>query len=243
MSKAIVLLSGGIDSAVCLGIAARNHNTVYPLHIDYGQQTAKVESDMALSQLNHIKSVHKGEFETKLMELNVVDYRRVFSHFAEGVASDEAEFVDEDGYMRGPDGRSTGYVPMRNLHLIATAGGFADHADADYIYLGAQGGDEAAYPDCRPGFMNATEKAINRSLGDNDSMELSTPLIHLSKAEVIRRGEEVGVNWRHTYSCYSAVDEIENPQPCGACPACVERKMAFEKAGIRDPHGPGEDND
>lgn len=230
--KAVVLVSGGIDSATCLALAADEFDVVQPVHVDYGQQTADLEYRMAMAQCTHINV----EYDAKILAQKVVEYEDVFSHFAGGVASDRDSFTTDDGEMVEEDGRSTGYVPMRNLHLISTASAIADVEDADAVFHGAQGGDEEAYPDCRPGFMVAAEEAVNRSLADDDSIDLLTPLIDKSKASVIELGERLDVDWRATYSCYERVEKVQNPEPCGECPACEERKEAFEEAGIEDPH-------
>lgn len=232
MSKAVVLLSGGIDSATCMGMACQEYDSVIPLHISYGQQTGELEKAMAHRQAQNFAENYP---ETQVLSVEGVNYSPVISHFARGVASERDSFETDDGELTEDDGRSTGYQPMRNLHLIATASGVADVRNADAVYHGTQGGDEADYPDCRPEFMDAAEKAVNASLADNDEIELRTPLIHRSKTEVIEAGQWVGVDFTATYSCYSAVEDVDNPEPCGACPACEERLEAFKELEIEDP--------
>jgi 7-cyano-7-deazaguanine synthase len=234
MTHAIVLLSGGIDSATCLAVAVSKHKHVTPIHYDYGQQTADLEERRARKLTQHFQ---EHITDTEVDDLTVVDYRSVFGHFAGGVASDRDSFVTEDGELEEEDGRSTGFVPMRNLHLIATGSAFADVQGANYVYHGAQMGDEAAYPDCRPEFMGTTEKAVNYSMAPGQNICLMTPLIQKTKREVIQKGEQLGVPWQYTYSCYEEVDDLEEPQPCGECPACVERSEAFESADVTDPIG------
>lgn len=230
---AIVLLSGGIDSATCLAIAAYEFDRVVPVHYNYGQQTASLEHNMAANQRAHIASVYE---DTEIEDVRVVDYSNVFRHFAQGVAGDRDSFVTESGELEEDDGRSTGYVPMRNLHLIGTGAAIADVESADAVFHGAQGGDEESYPDCRPEFMDAIAGAVNKSLADDDYVDVRVPLLHFSKEEVIQAGTAHGVEWRFTYSCYEEVDNIRSPEPCGECPACVEREEAFEAAGLTDPH-------
>lgn len=232
--KAVVLVSGGIDSSICLAIAAEDHDVIHPVHINYGQQTSKLEAQMAFDQCKHVEA----EVDVEFAEGSLVDYRHVFKHFDQGVASDRDSFTTEDGELVEEDGRSTGYVPMRNMHLITTASAIADVNNADYVYHGAQGGDEDAYPDCRPQFMNAAQVALNASLADGDEMILRTPLIDYSKTDVIRKGDDLPINWEYTYSCYSEVEDLEDPEPCGECPACEERIEAFRKAGVEDPYMP-----
>jgi 7-cyano-7-deazaguanine synthase len=232
MSKAIVLLSGGIDSATCLSLALDHYDEVVPVHYQYGQQTAEFEHIQATYMARYFRN--EGENVAPLVK---IDYEPVFGKFAQGVASDRDTFVSEGGSLEEEDGRSTGYVPMRNLHLIATAAAIGDVQDADAIYHGMQMGDEQSYPDCRPNFRNAAQDAINASLADGEEIELRTPLINLEKTEVIQLGEDRGVPWQYTYSCYEAINTPSEPEPCGSCPACVERGEAFWEAGVDDPFG------
>lgn len=223
-TTAVVLVSGGIDSATCLALACEDHDNVIPLHVNYGQQTHDVEAERAERLTDH--------FNTE--PLRFIDYKPVMKHFAGGVASNRDSFVTEGGDLEEEDGRSTGYQPMRNLHLIATASGVADVNDADVVYHGAQGGDEASYPDCRPKFMTSAYDAVNRSLADGDHIGLRTPLLNLEKYEVIQLGEKAGVPWEFTYSCYEQTD-FDDPVACSDCPACEERQEGFDKAGVEDP--------
>jgi len=231
MTKAIVLLSGGIDSATCLGLALEHYDEVQPIHYNYGQQTAEFEEQQAYNLAEYFRD--QGE---KVHPVTTINYTSVFEAFGRGVASDRDSFVTEDGDLEEDDGRSTGYVPMRNLHLLATGAGVADVSDGDAIYHGMQQGDEAAYPDCRPDFAAAAEAAINQSLADDDHIDVRTPLLSFSKVEVIQRGENLGVPWEYTYSCYEAIEDDE-PEPCGQCPACIERGEAFHVARVDDPFG------
>lgn len=219
MTTAFVLLSGGIDSAVCLQEALHQHQTVEAIHIDYGQQTSEIERRNAAQQ------AHQAE-----IPLHECDYREVFDRFAEGTVKDqpyESENTVEEGH-------SVGYVPQRNLHFLTTAAAIAEHntptSEDIVLYHGAQQNDRDAYPDCRPAFIEAAETAVNRST-DQHHIHIETPIINRSKPEVLRRGEDLGVDWRLTFSCYNDVDG----RPCGECPACLERSEAFDDAGITDP--------
>jgi 7-cyano-7-deazaguanine synthase len=232
MNTAIVLISGGIDSATCLSLAHKEFAKIIPIHYNYGQQTADFEQEQA----ENIVTEFQSRIGATVDDLTVVNYESVFDHFAGGVASNKDSFVSEDGKMEQEDGRSTGYQPMRNIHLISTGAAFADVNDADAVFHGMQAGDEADYPDCRPVFRDAVENAVNKSLADNDSVEVRAPLLELEKYEVIELGEEYDVPWEYTYSCYEAV-ESDDPTPCGQCPACIERAEGFLKTGVNDPFG------
>ena len=231
-SKAIILVSGGIDSATCFSIAVDEYDEIIPVHYNYGQQTAEFER----TQAENLVSEFQDRGDADVEDLTVVDYSDVFSHFAGGVASDRDSFTTEDGELEEEDGRSTGYVPMRNLHLIGTGSAFADVNNADAVFHGMQAGDEASYPDCRPVFSESIEESVNLSLADDDEIDVRTPLLDYDKFEVIQLGEENGVPWEYTYSCYEAI-ESDIPEPCGECPACLERAEGFLKAGVEDPFG------
>jgi 7-cyano-7-deazaguanine synthase len=219
MTKAFVLLSGGIDSAVCLQKAIREHRDVEAIHYDYGQQTETIERKNSEEQA-----------ESEGIPLHVINYRQVFKDFSEGTIEDQQydkEYTENDGH-------SVGYVPQRNLHLLVTAAAVAEHNTKNgreiILYHGAQQNDEEDYPDCRPAFMKSAAQAVNRST-DQHEVRIETPIIDLSKEEVLRMGESLGVNWALTFSCYNDQDG----EPCGECPACIERKQAFDKVEITDP--------
>jgi 7-cyano-7-deazaguanine synthase len=218
-TKAFVLLSGGIDSAVCLQKALNQHDEVEAIHFNYGQQTEEIERGNAQKQA-----------EQAGIPLHVCDYRTVFKEFAEGTIEDK----EYDRENTAEEGHSVGYVPQRNLHLLVTAAATAEHhtetGQKIVLYHGAQQGDEEDYPDCRPVFMQAAEKAVNRST-DQHEIGIETPIIDLSKEDVLRLGDKLGVNWELTFSCYND----KEGKPCGECPACVERKEAFDKVEISDP--------
>ena len=218
-SKAFVLLSGGIDSAVCLKQAFEDHNGVEAIHIDYGQQTEEIERTNAEKQA-----------ERHDIPLHTCNYRTVFAEFAEGTIEDKE--YDRDHTTE--ESHSVGYVPQRNLHFLTTAAAVAEHnsesGDALTLYHGAQQNDAEDYPDCRPVFIEAAENAINQSTYQH-TIEITTPIIDHSKPEILRLGDRLGVDWELTFSCYNDV----NGEPCGECPACIEREEAFAEAGISDP--------
>jgi 7-cyano-7-deazaguanine synthase len=218
-TKAFVLLSGGIDSAVCLKTALAEHEDVEAIHYNYGQQTYRREQENAKKQAQQ----HDIPF-------HVVDYRDVFRNFAEGTIQDQ----QYDSDTLSEHGHSVGYVPQRNLHLLVSAAAVAEHhtdVDRDIVlYIGAQENDAADYPDCRPAFMSAAEQAINQATEQHE-VAIEAPIIDSSKPAVIKKGEELGVDWSLTFSCYN---DIEG-DPCGECPACLERREAFDEAGLEDP--------
>lgn len=217
--KAFVLLSGGIDSAVCLQKAIKEHGKVEAIHFDYGQQTEEIERENA-----------KNQCENQGIPLQVVDYRDVFKEFAEGTIRDQE--YDETNLSQ--EGHSVGYVPQRNLHLLTSAAAIAEHetdtSEDIVLYIGAQAGDGEDYPDCRPEFIESAEEAVNQST-EQHRIEIKAPLINLTKEEVLIKGKNLEISWENTFSCYND----EEGDPCGECPACVERREAFEKASFEDP--------
>ena len=219
MTKAFVLLSGGIDSAVCLKEAIEEHDDVEAIHFDYGQQTQSIEAKNAQRQAKQLD-----------VPIHTINYRDVFQNFAEGTIENK----EYDSEHTTEEGHSVGYVPQRNLHFLVTAAALAEHnsekGDELVLYHGAQQEDAEDYPDCRPNFMEAAETAVNEST-DQHSIRIETPILDLSKEEVLEMGEKLGVDWSFTFSCYND----EDGDPCGECPACLERRQAFEQAGIRDP--------
>ena len=219
MTKAFVLLSGGIDSAVCLKKALKEHENVEAIHYDYGQQTEHIERRNA-----------KQQADNNELPLHVVDYRDVFRNFAEGTIEDK----EYDQRKTVEDQHSVGYVPQRNLHLLASAAATAEHntdtGETIVLYIGVQQGDAEDYPDCRPEFVELAEKTINQATEQHE-FTIETPLISRSKEEVLEFGQELGVNWELTFSCYNDEDE----KPCGECPACIEREDAFQKVEFEDP--------
>lgn len=218
-TKAFVLLSGGIDSAVCLQQALKEYREVEAIHFGYGQQTESIERKNAENQA-----------EAAGIPLQVTDYRRVFKDFAVGTIEDK----EYDRYQTTEEGHSVGYVPQRNLHFLVSAAAVAEHNSRTgkeiVLYHGAQNNDEADYPDCRPEFMEAAEDAVNLST-DQHRIRIETPIIDLSKKQVLELGEELGVDWSLTFSCYNDQDG----EPCGECPACIERREAFNNVEIEDP--------
>jgi 7-cyano-7-deazaguanine synthase len=216
--RGVVLLSGGIDSSVILDEAVNRHgpNGVRCVHYDYGQQTEHIEQENAFNLADH--------YDVQKPELISIPY------LSGGTTADKdyGEAGQEDEF-----GQSTGYVPMRNLTLLTTAAAYAESVWEDetiVLYHGAQGGDEADYPDCRTSFMRAAQRAIKESTNKNDFI-VETPLINKAKTDVLEEADERGVPLEYTFSCYNDQDG----QPCGECPACVERVEAFNELGIDDP--------
>jgi len=220
VSKAVVLLSGGLDSYTAAAIAHERGHQLYALTVRYGQRHAReVESARAVARALGIE---------RHLELDV-DLRAIGGS---SLTSDAA--VPRDRNLQATDIPST-YVPARNTIFLSLALGWAEVLGARDIVFGVNALDYSGYPDCRPEFVAAFERLAN--LGTRAGVEgarfrVHTPLISLGKADIIRRGCELGLDYGLTHSCYAP--SLEG-RPCGACDSCVLRARGFREAGIPDP--------
>jgi len=220
--RAIVLLSGGMDSAVCATLAARDY-TAAALHVSYGQRTEDRErqSFLAICQCLHI--------EDKLLVLN--EALRAIGGSAltdENIAVPTADALDHPPDHRGNKIPVT-YVPFRNAHFLSVAVSWAEVLGAQKILIGAVEQDSSGYPDCRPAYYEAFNRVIQAGTKEG-VIEIVTPLIHMRKAEIVRLGLELGAPFDLTWSCYQRQDRA-----CGVCDSCVLRLRAFAAAGTSDP--------
>jgi len=218
--RAVVLLSGGLDSYTAAAIAKTQRFSLFALTVRYGQRHAReVESARAVARALGIE---------RHLELDV-DLRAIGGS---SLTSDAA--VPRDRNLQATDIPST-YVPARNTIFLSLALGWAEVLGARDIVLGVNALDYSGYPDCRPEFVAAFERLAN--LGTRAGVEgarfrVHTPLISLGKADIIRRGCELGLDYGLTHSCYAP--SLEG-RPCGACDSCVLRARGFREAGIPDP--------
>jgi len=218
--RAVVLLSGGLDSYTAAAIAKTQRFSLFALTVRYGQRHAReVESARAVARALGIE---------RHLELDV-DLRAIGGS---SLTSDAV--VPRDRNLQATDIPST-YVPARNTIFLSLALGWAEVLGARDIVLGVNALDYSGYPDCRPEFVAAFERLAN--LGTRAGVEgarfrVHTPLISLGKADIIRRGCELGLDYGLTHSCYAP--SLEG-RPCGACDSCVLRARGFREAGIPDP--------
>ncbi len=210
----LVVLSGGLDSTVCMAVAARE-GPVLALTFDYGQRH-RIELDRAAAVAAHYGA------EQLVVRLDA-------SQWGGSALTDPAIEVPEAG---GDDIPVT-YVPARNLIFLAVAMGVGEARDADAAYLGVNALDYSGYPDCRPEFVRSfaatAALALKRGV-EGRPVEIRTPLIDLSKADIVRLGTELGAPLELTWSCYRG-----GPVPCGACDSCRLRAKGFAEAGRPDP--------
>ena len=213
--RAVVLLSGGMDSTVCATLAAREFE-VAAVHISYGQRTEERERQSFLAICQRLK-IHD-----RLMLRN--DSLRAIG----GSALTDSSIPVPDAEMIGNSIPVT-YVPFRNAHFLAVAVSWAEVLGAKRVYIGAVEPDSSGYPDCRPAYYKAFNEVVKAGTRDGD-IEIVTPLIAMRKAEIVRLGLELSAPFDLTWSCYSREDKA-----CGVCDSCVLRLRAFEAAGVQDP--------
>ena len=217
--RALVLLSGGLDSATCLAIARAAGFDAYALSVEYGQRHA---AELAAAQ-RVAKALGATAHRVAHVDLG---------QFGGSALTDPALAVPIEG-LEG--GIPITYVPARNTIMLSIALAWAEVLGADHIYVGVNAVDYSGYPDCRPAFISAFETMANLATKagvEGHKLHIHAPLIDLSKADIIRRGTALGVDYGLTVSCYQADDE---GRACGLCDACRLRRAGFEAAGVADP--------
>jgi 7-cyano-7-deazaguanine synthase len=217
--KAVVLLSGGLDSATVLAIAKRENRECIALSFAYGQR-----HEIELAAARRVAQ-SMGVVEHVIYDLDL----RVFG----GSALTDDIRVPKDAV--GSAGIPVTYVPARNTIFLSIALGLAEARKASEIWIGVNAVDYSGYPDCRPEFIAAFQQVILR--GTKSGLErgeprIVAPLIELTKADIIRRGVELGVDYSLTHSCY---DPDADGRACGHCDSCLLRKRGFDEAGVPDP--------
>lgn len=234
-NKAVVLLSGGMDSATTLAIAKGLGFECYALTFDYGQRH-RAELDAAARIAEQL-----GVADHKILklELSAIGGSALTEHSIPVPVTSSSDVQGrtnvEGGRMLGATGIPITYVPARNTIFLALALAWAEVLRAWDIFIGINAVDYSGYPDCRPQFIEAFTKLANvatKAGVEGGRFTFHTPLIHLSKAEIIREGMSLGVNYALTVSCYAADDD---GRACGRCDACRLRAAGFQSAGVADP--------
>lgn len=218
MKKAVVLLSGGLDSATVIAVARRDGYACHALSFNYGQRhVAELKAAERVA-----RSLGAAAHKTVALDLSAIG----------GSALTDPAIPVPD---HPTEGIPVTYVPARNTVFLAVATGWAEVLDADQIFIGVNAVDYSGYPDCRPEFVAAFERVAN--LGTKAGLEgrrlrIQAPLVSLSKAEIIHLGTGLGVDYSLTVSCYTADDA---GRACGVCDSCRLRRQGFQEAGIQDP--------
>lgn len=215
--KAIVLVSGGMDSCVTAAIAARENERIAFLHVSYGQRTDARER----KAFNDIADFYGVE---KRLDVSIEHLAKIggSSLTDEKIAVTEADLASKE--------IPTSYVPFRNANMLSIAVSWAEVIGATAIYIGAVAEDSSGYPDCRPEFYAAFQKVIDTGTKPGTHIVIRTPIIHLTKAEIVRKGVELHAPLNLTWSCYRS-----ETHACGKCDSCALRLRGFERAGVKDP--------
>jgi 7-cyano-7-deazaguanine synthase len=222
-SKAVVLLSGGMDSCVSTAIAREKHGAanIALLHAGYGQRTEKRERQ-AFDAIADYYAVR----ERLVVQLNH------FRAIGGSALTDERIAVPENELGKPGQGGAipVTYVPFRNAHFLSVAVSWAEVIGAKAIYIGAVAEDSSGYPDCRPEYYQVFQELVRAGTRPETQIEIVTPVIMLKKSEIIRKGMELGAPLHLTWSCYQDEEEA-----CGACDSCLLRLRAFAETGTLDP--------
>jgi 7-cyano-7-deazaguanine synthase len=213
--RAVVLLSGGMDSCVCAALAARDRDAA-AVHVSYGQRTEEREQRAFLAICDRLGI--RDRLVVRNEALSAIG----------GSALTDPKIVVPESEAIGHDIPAT-YVPFRNAHFLSVAVSWAEVLGASQVYIGAVEQDSSGYPDCRPAYYRAFNEVVK--LGTkHGQIEVVTPLIQMRKAEIVRLGLELDAPFDLTWSCYSHEDSA-----CGVCDSCVLRLRAFRQAGRTDP--------
>jgi len=217
--RAVVCLSGGMDSCVCAALAARDYE-VYAIHFSYGQRTEARE-------LRSSEEVARIVGVQELLPLKIDLFRRIGGSAltdpaiaVPAASADEAEIGSEVPVT---------YVPFRNAHFLSAAVSWAEVLGAKTVFIGAVEQDSSGYPDCRPAYYNVFNQLIRMGTKEGE-IRVVTPLIAMRKSEIVKLGVELGAPFHVSWSCYSGETEA-----CGVCESCVLRLRAFREAGAVDP--------
>jgi 7-cyano-7-deazaguanine synthase len=213
---AVVCVSGGMDSCVTAAIAAQTHRLAF-LHANYGQRTEAKELACFHALADHLRAEHRL----------VVDFSALRAIGGSSLTDSRVPVREAEPL---PGAIPTSYVPFRNAHLLAAATSWGEVLGARALFVGAVWEDSSGYPDCRPEFYRAYEEAIRLGTRPETDIHIVTPVIGMTKADIVRRGLELGAPFVKTWSCYQAEDEA-----CGVCESCRLRLKGFAEAGAKDP--------
>jgi 7-cyano-7-deazaguanine synthase len=216
MPKAIVLLSGGLDSAVTLAHSLRDGNETIALSFRYGQRHTR-ESDSAKAIANYY------EVEHRIIDIDLSSFNSSLIGNSRTIETNRTNI--------GNDIPDT-YVPARNLIMLSIATGLCESLGASSIYIGANAVDYSGYPDCRKEFFDAFGETIRKGTKagvEDRPIKIVTPILNMSKAEIIKMGKDIGVPFRLTWSCYNGGEKA-----CGHCDSCLIRLKGFREAGYED---------
>jgi len=216
-ARSIVLVSGGMDSCVTAEIARGENDELAFLHVSYGQRT-EVRERKAFNDIADFYGVEQR------LDISIEHLAKIggSSLTDKNIEVSEADLESKE--------IPTSYVPFRNANMLSIAVSWAEVIGASAIYIGAVAEDSSGYPDCRPEFYQAFQKAIDAGTKPETHIEVRTPIIYLTKAEIVKKGIELNAPLHLSWSCYSSEDLA-----CGTCDSCALRLRGFEQAGAKDP--------
>jgi 7-cyano-7-deazaguanine synthase len=215
--RAVVLASGGMDSATAAVEAQEQGYDLYLLHTSYGQNTEAKEFECAQALAERLDARDFLHIET--------DHLARIG--ASSLTDDSIEVEDAD---LDSDEIPSSYVPFRNSNLLSMAVSYAEANDCEAIFMGAHSEDHSGYPDCRPKFFDAFQQVINVGTKPETTIDLRAPFVDWSKTDIAKRGVELDVPYKITWSCYS-----DDAPACGTCDACAFRLKAFQEVSVEDP--------
>ncbi len=216
MGKAVCVISGGMDSALSAYMAKEAGNEIVALHFNYGQRTVRKELEC---------------FYKIVEDLGISTYYAIDLPFFEKIGAsaliDRELEIPQNGIVPGVP---VTYVPFRNGIFLSIAAAIAEKHKADSIYIGVVEEDSSGYPDCRAEYIGSMQRSIDLGTKNETKISIVTPLIDMSKADIVTKAVSMGVRLEHTWSCYSKEDCA-----CGVCDSCRLRLRGFERAGMKDP--------
>lgn len=214
--RALCVISGGMDSTLCAYIAKNLGYEIVGLHFDYNQRTMNREKEAFLATCKSLE----------IKEQVILDTSFIATIGANSL-TDLSMQIPKNSLENGEIPPT--YVPFRNGIFLSIAGALAESKKCNVIYIGVVEEDSSGYPDCSEEFINSIQKSINLGTSPNFKVEIKTPLVHLSKADIVKKGLELNMKFEETWSCYEREDKA-----CGHCDSCLLRLRGFEKAGEKD---------
>lgn len=234
--KAVVILSGGLDSATCMGIAKERGYSIFPLTFNYGQRHVReIEQARLIADYYGTRDVLKIVSLPFLKEFGASALTDMDIHVPRAVSNEAGQIPErrEDSAETADLEIPVTYVPGRNLMFLSIAASYAEAIGAEAIYIGVNALDYSGYPDCRPAFIHKVQEVFQagtRAGAEGSEIRIETPLLHWTKADIIREGLRLQVPYHLTTSCYNG-DELA----CGECDSCRLRLKGFSEAGAKDP--------
>ncbi len=217
MKRAVCLLSGGMDSTTLAYVAKDMGYEIVALHFTYGQRTEAKERQCARTIARRLDALD-------FVEIGLEHFKKI------GASSLTDESIPVEEYGGEEEGVPSTYVPFRNANLLAIATSLAEARRAEAVFIGVQTGDYPGYPDCRPEFIEAFQRAVDLGTAADPRIILMTPFVRMSKVNIVRTGLALGVPYELTWSCYQ-----NNDRACGVCSSCHYRREAFRELGMEDP--------